>query len=518
MLHDARELEENTTIKSDLCIVGAGAAGITIAREFANSTTNVCLLESGGLEFDAETQALYEGENIGIDYWPLNVSRLRYFGGTTNHWGGVSLPLDEDDFEKRDWVNNSGWPLSLEQLVPYYQRAQPILELNEYDYAPETWQSENFEQLPFDDQRVITRMLQTSPPTRFGQVYKNEIANSANIATYINANVLNINVNESATNVTNLSVSSLTGNKFTVSANKFILALGGIENPRLLLLSDQVQKSGLGNNHDLVGRYFADHPYFNNLGYMVLSDSNQSVDLYRRVAREQLSASAFLTLSPKVRKEQQLLTSRVHITLAEWREYSKGNRALANLSDGKGKESAKSFAKKLYNVLRDIDDITRSKYYQSNDAKLLKFGAWTELVPDPESRVSLGEKTDKFGQRQVKLNWRIGNQEKDNLIKTLKIIGTELGRSNIGRIKLDLNEESNWPWGNMTPGLHHMGTTRMHRNKREGVVDDNCKIHGISNLYIAGSSVFPTFGHANPTLTISALALRLADHIKENIK
>ncbi len=518
MLHDARELDNNTIINTDICIVGAGAAGITIAREFANSAFDVCLLESGGFEFDADTQSLYKGKNTGVDYWPLDVSRLRYFGGTTNHWGGVSLPLDEDDFEKRNWVDNSGWPLNLKQLIPFYQRAQPILELDEYNYTPEAWQNYDLKQLPFEDKRVITRMLQTSPPTRFGQVYKKTIIESVNINTYIHANVINIDVNEPASHVTKLHVSTLSKKHFSVSAKKFILALGGIENPRLLLLSDQVQKTGLGNQHDLVGRYFADHPYFNELGYIVLSDSNQSIDLYRKVAREKLSASAFLTLSPQTRQQQQLLSSRVHLSMADWSDYSKGNKALAQLSDDEGKESVKSFAKKIYKVIRDIDDVTSSKYYQSNGAKLLKFGAWTELVPDPESRVTLGKETDKFGQRQVKLKWRIGNQEKDSLINTLKIIGTELGRSNLGRLKLNLNEKSAWPWENMTPGLHHMGTTRMHTDAHKGVVDENCKIHGISNLYIAGSSVFPTFGHANPTLTITALALKLADHLKENIK
>ena len=420
MLFDARELPDNANLKTDICIVGAGAAGITIARELINTKLNVCLLESGGLEYDVETQSLYEGKNIGVETWPHHVSRLRYFGGTTNHWGGVCLPLDEDDFKKRDWVKHSGWPLSLDDLIPYYRRAQPILELKDYNYEPEIWEMADFKKLPFKDKRVLTRMLQRSAPTRFGQTYREAISQASNINTYLYANVLDIDINESATEVTQLNVSCYHEKQFTVSANTYILALGGIENPRLLLLSDSVQKTGLGNQYDLVGRYFADHPYLSQLGFIVLSDGKQSTNLYERIARDKLSASAFLTLSPQTRQENQLLTSRIHIPSAEWTHYSSGNAALESLSDGEGTEDVKSFASKLYRVLKDLDDVTRSKYDQAKNARLLNIGAWTEIAPNPESRVYLSEEHDDLGQRQVTLDWRIGEQEKRKFNKNFK--------------------------------------------------------------------------------------------------
>jgi len=171
MLLNARELPKNTSISTDLCIVGTGAAGLTIARELADTNIDVCLLESGGLEYDPKTHSLYEGKNIGLEYWALHVARLRYFGGSTNHWGGICLPLDEDDFEQRSWVEHSGWPLTLNELNPYYRRAQPILELDKYDYDPDTWETREFPQLPFESERMLTRILQHGPPTRFGQAY-----------------------------------------------------------------------------------------------------------------------------------------------------------------------------------------------------------------------------------------------------------------------------------------------------------------------------------------------------------
>jgi choline dehydrogenase-like flavoprotein len=322
MLLDARELPKNTNINTDLCIVGAGAAGLTIAKELANTNIDICLLESGGLDYDQKTHSLYEGKNIGLDYWALHAARLRFFGGSTNHWGGICLPLDEDDFEHRTWVEHSGWPLTLEKLNPYYRRAHPILELGKYDYAPDTWETTEFPQLPYKSERMLTRMVQNSPPTRFGQTYRPDITKAPNISSYLHANVVNIEADEDANEIQRLHVTCLPEKNFTVTAKKYVLAMGGIENPRLLLLSDKIQKTGLGNQHDLVGRYFADHPYLSNLGFIVLRDANQSTQLYQRNAREKISASAYLTLSAKARKQEKLLNSRIHIKTAKWSDYS----------------------------------------------------------------------------------------------------------------------------------------------------------------------------------------------------
>jgi len=206
-----------------------------------------------------------------------------------------------------------------------------------------------------------------------------------------------------------------------------------------------------------------------NLGFIVLSNSDQSTQLYHRSARKQISASAYLTLSAKTRKQEKLLTSRIHIKPVEWSNYSPGNKALDSLGNSKDKESVKSFSRKLYRVLKDLDDVIVSKYNQSQNARLLKFGTWTEPVPNPESRVLLGEERDALDQRRVILDWRIGEQEKGNLIGALKIMAAELGCTGLGRMKIDFNEDSAWPWKSMAPGLHHMGTTRMHTDEPQGV-------------------------------------------------
>ena len=214
MLVDARTLPKNTVIETDVCIVGAGAAGITLAKEFIEQPFRVCLLESGGFEFEEKTQDLYSGENAGFPI-PLNIMRLRYFGGSTGHWGNYCSPLDEIDFETRDWIPHSGWPFKKSQLDSYYERAQTICQLGPFAYNCEFWQTKASPLLPFASNRVVTSIFQMrEPATRFGTVYRKEIVKAPNITTFLYANLLNIETDAAARTVTRLSVSCLQSNKF----------------------------------------------------------------------------------------------------------------------------------------------------------------------------------------------------------------------------------------------------------------------------------------------------------------
>jgi len=168
---------DNKVHSCDICIIGAGAAGITLARALKDSSIQICLLESGGLEPEAETQSLYEGDNTGFPYYPLNTARLRYFGGTTGHWGGCCWPLEDNEFRERDWVPYSGWPISRTDLDPYYPLAQETCEIGPFNYDPVYWSEESDRPLlPLDDSRVLTKVYQnSSPPTRFGTRYRDDI-------------------------------------------------------------------------------------------------------------------------------------------------------------------------------------------------------------------------------------------------------------------------------------------------------------------------------------------------------
>lgn len=510
---------KNKSIETEVCIIGAGAAGITLAREFIGRPFRVSLLESGGFEFDSETQSLYEGSNVGRPYHSLDAVRGRFFGGTTNYWAGNCRPLDEIDFEPRPWVPYSGWPFDRAHLVPYYQRAQPICQLGPFAYNPEPWDPTGNSRLQFKGDRIIHRILQHSPPTRFGQVYKDDIARATNVVAYLNANVVEVETNETAGKVTQLRVACLQGSKFWVRAKVFILATGGIENPRLLLLSNGVQKTGLGNQHDLVGRFFMEHVGERTAVFLPL---NPEIDTAFHEPHNigKISVMGFLSLAREVQQREKLLNLSVSLS-----PLILSLRTAASVYGKPLLESARhtdfdAFTRHLGYMLADLDDIAVSSYRHLSGSgrplRLFQLRCTVESAPNPHSRVTLAPERDILGKNRVRLDWRLSELEKRSLERSLEILATEVGRAGLGRIHFSLRPGSDWT----SPGgpHHHMGTTRMSADPKKGVVNENCRVHGVSNLFVAGSSVFPTFGYAHPTLTIVTLAIRLADHVKSIIK
>jgi choline dehydrogenase-like flavoprotein len=521
MLIDARSLPDGQVIETDVCIVGAGAAGITLAREFVGQGFRVSIMESGGLEFDEASQSLCEGENVGLPYFPLEMVRSRQFGGTTSVWSGVSKPLDKIDFEKRDWLPYSGWPFEKSHLDPYYKRAQVICQLGPYRYDPPFWSDSQTAVLPFADGRVTTSIFQFSPPTRFGRVYRDEITRSDNIRLYLFANATEIETDETGHQVRRLHVATLSGNRFTLSARIFLLALGGIETPRLLLASDTIQSSGVGNPYDRVGRFFMEHPHLES-GVLLPSNPDMTVDLYRRHSVRDIEIFGAIGLSEDVRREEQLLNFSATLT------FTKGDRYEDALqSDGvhslrylyrmiRRGETPDDLIDHLGRMIRDIDDVavTLSGELFSSDLPVYRLFNRTEQAPNPESRVTLSRERDRLGMRRVRLNWRLSDIDRRSVRRAHEIIGEELGRAGLGRLRVELDpDDPSWP-PELMGGCHLMGTTRMHVDPKQGVTDENCRVHGISNLFISGPSLFPTCGCANPMLTIVALAVRLADHVK----
>ena len=258
---DARKIDQNSTIEGDICIVGAGAAGISMALDWADSTHKVILLEGGGYDYDAEVQDLYAGLNTGQRYFPLRSSRLHFFGGTTGHWGGLCSPLDPLDFKSRSWVPHSGWPITLEDLHPFYEKAHEYLELGPYNYRQNYWTElyPDMQPLPLDPEVIWSKIWQFSPPTRFGSKYRNRIENSNNIHLYTYANCTNIVLKNSLHTVDHVVVKNHDGKNHKVRAKHFVLACGAIQNARLLLASNKQIPSGLGNKYDNTGRYFMEH-------------------------------------------------------------------------------------------------------------------------------------------------------------------------------------------------------------------------------------------------------------------
>ena len=504
---DARTSENNTLIEGDICIVGAGAAGITLALQFLNAPLKIILLEGGGFEYEKAMQDLYRGKNTGLPYYSLESSRLHYFGGTTGHWAGYCSEYDAIDFKKRDWVHGSGWPLSREDLDPYYGKASDILELQTSPPDADMMKSS----LAFDRNVIRNKMWYFSPPVRFGKKYRDTIVNAANITLYTHANVTDIITNENVSVVEEVTVRNLAGKYLRVRAKKFVLACCAIQNARLLLASNKQARRGLGNDNDLVGRHFMEHLEMNAADLFLPRPA--SLDLYR-LQFFYTKIRAELALTENSQRNMQILNGTV--ALDPVTVSAEKNDTGETPDSGEASEDPAASLKGWEEA---------EKYYESgkylkekfNRTKQFMFFARMEQSPNPSSRITLDTEKDALGMPRVVLDWRLTELEKRSYRKLIETIGVACGITGVGRVRLHewLHDENDASWPeHLAGGWHHMGTTRMHVNSKEGVVDEHCKVHGIGNLYIAGSSCFPTAGSANPTYTIVAMTLRLADHLK----
>lgn len=508
MFVDARTLTDGSRLDADLAIIGAGPAGISIARAMAAPGTRICIVESGGLTPEPEIQALYQGENAGIAY-PLAATRLRQFGGSSGHWGGYCRPLDPIDLEARDWVPMSGWPLGREALDPYWELASQAVETAPARYEdPDYWAAGTGEPLVhWRCGRIRTRFFQFSPPTRFGERYRAELGQARDIQVLLHANVTRIAALPSAAAVDHLDVQTLSGRHHRVHARRYVLAAGGIENARLLLLSDDVMPDGLGNQHDMVGRCFMEHPHLGGFADVVIADLARLPPIFRgQVVLDGRAARVSYVPHPDyLRRTRRLNISFTMSPVADLRDDA-ATRADASLA---GQLDMLAAARPL---LADEAPAPQPDAAAAGGVRM-GIGCSCEQVPNPDSRVMLADDTDALGLRRTRLDWRLTEQDRRSLVGNIEALGAALAAAGIGRMRPRLADDGLWEQA-VAGGSHHLGTTRMSDDPARGVVDRNCRVHGIDNLYVAGSSVFPTGGAANPTLNILALAYRLVDHLE----
>lgn len=509
---DARTLDHGTLIEGDICIIGAGAAGISMALEWIDTPYHVVLLEGGGFDYDPAMQDLYRGKSIGAPYQvPLEIARLHFFGGTTGHWAGWCAPLDPIDFKKRDWVPHSGWPISKKDLDPFYARAHRYPELGPYQYDVAHYERQNpaRTRLPLDEKIFWTKMWQFSLPTRFGTRYREDIVKAPNLHLYTYANVTEIEASASGRVVEGLHAKTIDGKEHRVRARYYVLACGAIQNARLLLASNRQTPAGLGNDNDLVGRFFMEH--FEMGGAQLVLAESDPLSMYASRFGGQRLPSGELALTEQVQQQQRILNG------------------TASLRPGTYGEEMTSFFQSFQRRARqrqnseqneEAEPLRLSRPEPSPDGqRAYRLQSRAEQAPNPESRVVLSMEKDVFGMPYADLNWQLTELDKRSIRVFYEMLGQELGRQGVGRVQLLdwlLEDDNSWP-SFLGGGFHHMGTTRMHDDPKQGVLDANGKVHRIENLYAAGSSAFPTAGAANPTLTLIALSLRLSDHLKANM-
>ena len=507
---DARNLVNNSVIQGDICIIGAGTAGISIALEWINTPYKVILLEGGGFEYDDKVQELYNGKITGQKYYPLKSARLHYFGGTTGHWAGMCAPFDEIDFKKRDWVPNSGWPINRKDLDPFYARANKTLQVGPYNYDFDYWRNElpNLNPFPLDNNIIWNKIWQFSQ-ARYGNLYKETIVKAKNIHLYTYANAVDIKANDNISSVNEVQVKNYAGKTHTVKAIHFILACGAIQNARMLLASNSQAKAGLGNENDLVGRYFMEHLELHAAELWMIKPF--PTDLYHWNYGK-TKAYAELAIKEEVQEKEKITNGTVSFSPLAWGKHQKPRMEIWQETDPR---------KSAENLFKNWDEAAElAKNEKGNIERAFLLQIRIEQTPNPNSRVTLDLEKDELGVPRAHLNWELTALDKRSIRRIFHILGQQMAISELGRIKLNeyLRDENDDTFPDSTNGgWHHMGTTRMGDDPKNGVVDANCQVHGISNLYVAGSGCYVTSAAPNPTLTLVALSLRLSDFVKSKM-
>jgi choline dehydrogenase-like flavoprotein len=532
MLIDARAVAPDTEFACDLCIVGAGPAGIAIADRLRASGLAIVLLESGGFHPELSTQKLSRGENHGRRYFRLDACRFRLFGGSSNRWGGWCRPLDAVDYEQRDWLPWSGWPISSTALEPYYADTAKLFELSSSQFDLASWRDRLPSPFGLQDTNFESIFFQYSPETNFGENYRDRIITAPNVTTLMHANLTQMELDGTNGRVDKLRIATLTGRRCSVRPRAVVLATGGIENARLLLASRNDRAGGLGNEADMVGRFFMEHLHVP-AGHMVAAPGVAGRKFYRKAAYNGVIVRGVIKPTAEAQERQQLLSTSIAIEPAS---YAFGTPFIGwpppitfgpiwlyrNLRDGPLRPAIlalKCGAEKMWGMPLRMGtwNATRAARARANAqtgvGRLYSLYFRSEQAPDPESRITLSDRLDALGVPEIRLDWRVNPFDYDSITSWLDIFDRDIRARGLGYA---IPPVEGWQQG-IIGGPHHMGTTRMSADPRHGVVDEDCRVHSVENLYVAGSSVFATGGYANPTFTLVALALRLADKLRDRL-
>ena len=551
MILEARDLTAATTAPYDVCIVGAGPAGIALANRLADSSLKTCVVESGGRAVSAFTDGLRAVESHGIaikDY-----SRERVLGGASTTWSGLSSPLDDIDFRHRAWVPHSGWPLTREDLEPYYRTASGMFRFPSWDHLSSlSWLPGGLPQdIPCWREVEEKTLLSADPPQNFGVEFGAVFASRVDLI--LGATVTNIE-GESTGHATGVRLALPSGKAQTIRARVTVLACGGIENARLLLTSTFGCADGLGNDRGQVGRYFMNHPK-GYCGSIALTKPQGALPGYFGflLPGRGYAGYAGLRLTPQTQEREGALNSYVRFEpVFDWsddpavdalvhytkrssllmRAFKRANRdqlvELRSYAETGDDSDAANQRKDLRAHMKTLAGLARhwrtvARYASTRLAHRpapavisIRLRNFLEMAPDPDNRVELSDRVDAFGMRLPSVTHRCGPLDRHSVVVLHRTLGDEVAAAGWGRLQSDLNEHADvWPMD--YDASHHMGATRMGADPATSVTTRDCRLHTTDTVCLAGASLFPTSGCANPTYTLVALALRLGDHLKERL-
>jgi choline dehydrogenase-like flavoprotein len=528
LILNAENFSEPKEFSCDICIVGAGVAGIVVARELLGSNKSIIMMESGHELYNESIQNLYKSNRKPKIFPDTSVSRLRMLGGSSNHWGNSTERLDPIDFEKRGWVPNSGWPFSYSTLEPFYNTAEKYCGVGDYDdqYSLDYW----LEKAPFKDYFPDSELMKSAIikssliPVRFFKQYGPDLLEDENVQIISGANITEVDYSPESENISGISFNTIKSIKHTIKAKLFIMCLGGIENARMLLNFNQDYDDRIGNLHGNVGRYLMEHPTIRGAHFYPLNGRLPS--MYESIYKDEIMLKARLKLKEETQYKYETNNLRMMLVARTEEALSHGVSSAHILSNHfENADIADNFGTHLVNVLSDIDVLANIFAKQTFDFELnedvFKFSGYQlvsmiEQTPDRSNRITLSDKEDILGIKKINIDWTISDEDKNLAWRSLDLIAKDPSINRKGRFRVLKERESRLWSSQLGFGSHHIGTTRISSSYKTGVVDPKCRVYGTNNLYIGGSSVFPTGGHVPPTLTIVAMSIKLADDIKRD--
>lgn len=524
---------------ADTCIIGSGPAGLTLAARLARTGRRIILLEAGDNQETDSKKEIYKGEVADpLVHWPLDTYRVRALGGTSSIWGGRCIPYDPIDFEERSWVPHSGWPIGYHEVARHYPEALAAAEAGQFAFEPSG---------PIVP-GLISEWLETtterfSRPTNFWARYGEELTRARNTEVVTDAAVTGIRLTQDGGRVDHLEVTGPGGARRMVRARDYVIAAGGLETTRLLLASNDVMPEGIGNGGGWLGRGYMCH-LAATFGEIAFSGDARSIgfDYERDAEGIYIRRRLALTEAAQQKLRAMNFTARLHIAdandpahgdpvlsliflaaFAVKYEYSRGAR--------EADRSLPVMVRHLANIARHpvrlahfiatwgsrryLSDRRIPSIALSSARNIYPIEFHSEQAPNPDSRVMLGEDCDALGMRRLRVDWRTTPLDFHTIRESYRLMQRELERTGTGRLTFDDENLEAQVLKAGAYGGHHSGTTRMAASERHGVVDGDCRVHGVDNLFVASSAVLPTSSQANPTLTILALALRLGDHLEK---
>ena len=513
MLRDLEHGAPAEAQRADVCVVGAGAAGILLAVELVRLGKSVLLLEGGGADVEEPSQEPYLSEITGVKHTGIHVGRFRASGGSTNRWGGQILELDDIDFAERASVPGSGWPIRKSELTPFYARAIELEGLSKatLDDA-NVWKEIGLTPPAFDSLEPF--FSRWCPEPNFARLHRNTLETNPAVTVWLHANAVDFTWEDAR--LRTVHCRTLSGIEAVFTADEFVFSLGGIESSRFFL---QPRASvGPWLRSGLLGRFFQDH-------IICAGATIEPIDARGLHGAFDNVFSRGYKYQPKLRLEPAHQAALGTLNVAGTVSYlSDSADVLAPLKAtakrllrGRWRESS---ASDILHMVRNAPTLARQAYrysvehraYNPSDS-LIELLVHCEQEPESRSTVTLAESRDSLGMLRTRLDWQVSEHELRSIRSFVEVARISL--AHLGRVvpdpdlmALDLRFIER-----CGDGYHHMGGMRMSTSSATGLVDPDLRLHGMDNAYICSSAVFPTSGFSNPTHTLLALAVRLAHHL-----